>query len=135
MFPSILKKAWKGGYTLGFTFWVLGCVLPAPIFAAKYYLTQAGLLGHEDPIIYMAGQVFLWLEWSYFLFITVALWNSSSNHLYRARQGGPEKTIWGQLVHILALASVFMVLGSFANLSGLTELIVGQPLFIGLGEG
>ena len=134
-FPGFLKKAWLGGYGLAFTFWVLGCVLPAPIFSAKYYLSKAGVLGHADPVIYLAGQAFLWFEWSYFLFITVALWNASSNHLSRARQGGPEKVIWGQLGRLLALASVVMVVGSFANLSGFTELIFGQPLFIGLGAG
>jgi len=132
---AFLKKAWLGGYGLGFTFWVLGCVLPAPIFMAKYYLKNAGVLGHEDPGIYLAGQVFLWFEWSYFLFITVALWNASSNHLGRSRQGGSEKVIWGQLGRALALASVVLVAGSFANLSGLTELIFGRPLFIGLGAG
>lgn len=110
-------------------------MLPAPIFAAKYYLSETGVLGHEDPVVYLAGQVFLWFEWSYFLFITAALWNASSNHLYRARQGGPEKANWGRLGRILALTSFFLVLGSFANLSGLTELIVGRPLFIGLGAG
>lgn len=135
MAGAFLKKAWLGGYGLGFTFWVLGCVLPAPIFAAKAYLSGAGLLGHEDPFIYLAGQVFLWFEWSYFLFITVALWNASCNHLLRARQGGPEKAVWGQLGRLLALASVFLVVGSFANLSGLTELVLGRPLFIGLGAG
>jgi hypothetical protein len=132
---AFVKKAWLGGYGLGFTFWVLGCVLPAPIFAAKYYLKNAGVFGHEALVIYLAGQVFLWFEWSFFLFITVALWNASSNHLRRGRQGGPEKLIWGQLGRALALASVVLVAGSFANLSGLTELILGRPLFIGLGAG
>ena len=110
-------------------------MLPAPIFAAKYYLNEAGVLGHEDLPIFVAGQVFLWFEWSYFLFITVALWNAASNHLRRARQGGTERVIWGQLGRLLALASLVLVVGSFANLSGLTELIVGRPLFIGLGAG
>ena len=114
---------------------MLGCVLPAPIFAAKYYLSEAGVLGHSDPAVYLAGQVFLWFEWSYFLFITIALWNASSSHLSHARQGGPEKIIWGQLGRVLALASAVMVLGSFANLSGLTELIFGRPMFVGLGAG
>lgn len=132
---SFLKKAWRGEYGLGFTFWVLGCVLPAPIFAAKYYLSETGVLGHEDLLIYLAGQVFLWFEWSYFLFITVALWNASTSHLGRAHQGGPEKAYWGQLGRVLAVASAVLVAGSFANLSGLTELILGQPLFIGLGAG
>ena len=134
-FPAFLKKAWLGGYGLGFTFWVLGCVLPVPIFAAKYYLSEAGLLGHSDPAVYLAGQVFLWFEWAYFLFITVALWNAASNHLSRAHQGGPEKIVWGQLSRVLALASAVMVVGSFANLSGLTELIFGRPMFVGLGAG
>lgn len=132
---AFLKKAWLGGYGLGFTFWVLGCVLPAPIFAAKYYLKNAGVLGHDELLIYLAGQAFLWFEWSYFLFITVALWNASSNHLRRGRQGGPEKVVWGQLGRALALASVVLVAGSFANLSGLTELLFGRPLYIGLGAG
>ena len=104
---AFLKKSWQGGYGLGFTFWVLGCVLPAPIFATKYYLKNAGVLGHEDLLIYVAGQVFLWFEWSYFLFITVALWNASSNHLIRGHLGGPERLIWGQLGRALALASAF----------------------------
>jgi hypothetical protein len=132
---AFLKKAWLGGYSLGFTFWVLGCVLPTPIFGAKYYLKEAGVLGHDDPVIFLFGQLFLWFEWSYFLFITVALWNASSRHLDRARQGGPEKVFWGQLGRVLALASAILVVGSFANLSGLTELIVGRSLFIGLGAG
>lgn len=110
-------------------------MLPAPIFAAKYYLKEAGVLASEEPLVWLAAQVFLWVEWSYFLFITVALWNASANHLRRARAGGPELAIWGQLGRVLAFASVFLVAGSFANLSGLTELIFGRPLYIGLGGG
>ena len=132
---SFFKKVWRGEYSLAFTFWVMGCIFPTPIFMTKFYLRETGVLGNEDTLIFLAGQVFLWAEWSYFLFITVALWNSSSNHLQRAMQGGKEKAIWGQLGRALAIASGILALGSFANLSGLTTLIFGKPLFIGLGAG
>jgi hypothetical protein len=132
---SFLKKAWGGGFGLGFTFWVLGCLAPAPIFAAKFYLRRAGVFGHAEPAVFLAGQAFLWLEWLYFAFITVALWNSSARHLQRARRGAPDRPIWGQLGRILAAASGVLALGSFANLSGITKLVLGSPLFIGLGAG
>jgi len=131
---SWLKKAWVGGYGLGFTFWVLGCVAPTPIFAAKFYLREAGVLASADPAVFLAGQVFLWFEWAYFAFITVALWNSSANHLRRAAQGGREKVLWGQLGRALAVASGLLALGSLANLSGLTTWILGKPLYLGLGS-
>jgi hypothetical protein len=85
--------------------------------------------------VFLAGQVFLWIEWLYFAFITVALWNASVNHLQRAERGGSEKALWGQLGRVLAAASGILALGSFANLSGLTTLIFGQPLYIGMGRG
>ena len=132
-FRSWLKKAWLGGHGLGFTFWVLGCLAPTPIFAAKFYLRQAGVFGSGNPGVYLAGQAFLWFEWSYFAFITVALWNSSSNHLQRARDGGHEKALWGQMGRLLTVASGLLALGSLANLSGLTAWIFGQPMFIGMG--
>ena len=132
---SFLIKVWRGEYSLSFTFWIMGCVAPAPIFAGKYYLREAGIFTHDNMLIFLAGQAFLWLEWSYFAFITVALWNASVNHLERARRGGPEMAIWGQLGRLLAVASGLLALGSFANLSGLTELIFGKALFIGLGAG
>jgi hypothetical protein len=130
---SFLKKAWFGEYGLGFTFWVLGFVAPTPIFAAKFYLREAGVFASDNPAVYLAGQAFLWFEWSYFAFITVALWNSASNHLKRAKGGGGERALWGQLGRLLAVASGLLALGSLANLSGLTAWIFGQPMFIGMG--
>lgn len=130
---NFLKRAWSGQYSLGFTFWVLGFLAPTPIFAAKYFLREAGVFAHGNPAVFAAGQAFLWLEWSCFAFITVALWNASSSHLRRARAGGPERALWGQLGRALAVASGVLALGSLANLSGLTALVLGQPLFIGLG--
>ena len=132
---SFFKKVFNGEYSLIFTFWVMGCVAPTPIFATKYYLREAGVFTHEDTAIFLIGQAFLWLEWLYFLFITVALWNSSVNHLKRVERGDPGKVVWGQLGRVLAVASGIMALGSFSNLSGLTALIFGQSMFIGLGTG
>jgi hypothetical protein len=132
---SFLKKVWLGDYSLSFTFWVMGCLVPAPIFASKYYLREAGVFTHDNFAVFSAGQSFLWLEWLYFAFITVALWNGSSKHLERAAGGGLEKAIWGQFGRLLAVASGVLALGSFANLSGLTTLIFGESMFIGLGAG
>lgn len=132
---TFLKKVWLGEYSLAFTFWVMGCVAPTPIFAAKFYLREAGVFAHENITVFLAGQVFLWFEWSYFAFITVALWNSASGHLRRAAAGGAEKALWGYIGRVLAVASGVLALGSFANLSGLTTLIFGKPMFIGLGAG
>ncbi len=129
------KKVFYGEYGLGFTFWVMGFIAPTPIFAAKYYLREAGVFVHENAAVFLAGQAFLWLEWSYFAFITVALWNASVNHLKRVERCEAGKAIWGQLGRLLAVASGFLALGSFANLSGLTALIFGEAIFIGLGAG
>ena len=130
-----LKNVWFGNFGLGFTFWVMGCIVPTPLFAAKYYLREGGVFTHENTQIFLAGQTFLWLEWLYFVFITVALWNSSVNHLTRAADGGKEIKLWGHLGRLLAIASAVLAIGSFANLSGLTTLIFGKPLFIGMGGG
>ncbi|MGI9289966.1 MAG: hypothetical protein ACR2QG_01670 [Gammaproteobacteria bacterium] len=130
-----LKKVLLGEYSLGFTFWVMGCIFPAPIFAAKYYLKETGVLTHEETVIFLAGQAFLWLEWSYFAFITIALWNASASHIKRTHKSASSEMLWGQTGRALAAASGILALGSFANLSGLTTLIFGRPLFIGLGAG
>jgi len=130
-----LGKVWSGGFGLGFTFWVMGCLAPTPIFAAKYYLREAGVFVSENMALFLVGQVFLWIEWLYFALITVALWNSARNHLQRAQRGGPEKALWGQLGRLLAVGSGLLAAGSFANLSGLTTLILGRPMFIGMGAG
>ena len=129
------KKFWSGGFGLGFTFWVMGCLAPTPIFVAKYYLREAGVFVSERMGIFLAGQIFLWIEWAYFALITVALWNSACAHLKRGERGGPEKILWGQLGRLLAVASGILALGSLANLSGLTALIFGRPMFIGMGSG
>ena len=132
---SFLRKYWRGEFSLGFTFWVMGCIAPAPIFIAKYLLREAGVLGHQDISIYLAGQAFLWFEWLYFLVLTVALWNSATNDLNRARSDESAKAIWGHSGRLLAVGSGILAAGSFFNLSGLTGLIFGQPMFIGLGAG
>lgn len=132
---SFVTKVWRGKFSLGFTFWVMGCLVPTPIFVAKYYLQEAGILGHPDLAVHLAAQAFLWLEWSYFAFITVALWNAASSHLERARLGGNEKALWGHAGRLLAFASGMLAAGSFANLTGITEKIVGRTLFIGIGAG
>jgi hypothetical protein len=132
---SFLTKAWRGQFSLPFTFWVLGFLAPTPIFIGKAWLKTAGVFSHADPAIFIAGQAFLWLEWLYFAFITVALWNASTSHLRRARARGRERPVWGQASRALAAASGALALGSFANLSGLTTLVLGRPLYIGLGGG
>ena len=132
---SFLKKAWRGEFGLGFTFWVLGFLAPTPIFIAKYYLREGGVFTHANQAVFLAGQAFLWFEWLYFAFITVALWNSSTNHVRRAGRGEPVRPTWGRLGQFLAVASGVLALGSFANLSGLTTLILGRPLYIGMGAG
>ena len=132
---AAFNRAWRGGYSLAFTFWVLGCVAPTPIFVGKVRLRDAGVFTSPDPAVHAAGQAFLWFEWLYFAFITVALWNASSRHLARARQGGPERVVWGRVGQGLAIASGALALGSFANLSGLTTLVLGRPLYIGMGAG
>ena len=113
----------------------MGCIAPGPIFASKYYLREAGVFTPENQLVYLGGQIFLWLEWTYFALITIALWNAAHNHIVRAKSGGPEKSIWGIIAKWLAVASGMLALGSFANLSGLTTLLLGKPLFIGLGGG
>lgn len=132
---SLLRKVWRGEYSLAFTFWVMAFIAPTPFVFAKYYLREAGVFKSENTGIFLAGQVFLWIEWAFFAFITVALWNASSRHLQRAERGGSEKAVWGRLARALAVASGILALGSFANLSGLTMLILGKPLFIGMGGG
>ena len=132
---GFIKRVLRGEYSLAFTFWVMGCIAPTPIFAAKYYLREAGVFSHENTGVYLAGQTFLWIEWLYFAFITVALWNASRNHVARIEGGAPGNIVWGRLGQVLAVASGALALGSFANLSGLTSLIFGKPLFIGLGAG
>jgi hypothetical protein len=132
---SFIKRVFLGKYGLNFTFWVMGCVAPAPIFTAKYYLSETGIFTHENTAIFLTGQAFLWLEWLYFAFITVALWNSSANHLKRVERGESGNAIWGQLGRLLAVASGILALGSFSNLSGLTTSIFGRPMFIGIGAG
>lgn len=130
---SFLKKAWLGEHGLGFTFWVLGCLAPVPIFAAKFFLREAGAFASTSPAVFLAARAFLWFEWAYFAFVTVALWNASARHVERARRGGPERALWGQLGRGFAVASGLLAAGSLANLSGLTAWILGRPLFIGLG--
>ncbi len=132
---TYLKKALLGEYSLAFTFWVLGFVAPTPIFATKYYLKESGVLASEDMLVFAAGRVFLWVEWLYFAFITVALWNAASAHVARAAGGAGGQVFWGRLCQALAIASGVLALGSFANLSGLTELLFGRALYIGLGAG
>ena len=57
---SFLRKVFLGEYSLTFTFWVMSFIAPTPIFVTKYYLREAGVLSHEDPVIHFFGQVFLW---------------------------------------------------------------------------
>ncbi len=130
---SFLKKVFLGEYSLSFTFWVMSLLAPAPIFAAKYYLKEVGVFDHESMAIFLSGQLFLWLEWLYFAFITIALWNSSTNHLKHSELSESVNALWGQLGRLLAGASGLLALGSLSNLSGLTTLIFGQPMFIGIG--
>jgi hypothetical protein len=132
---SFLKRAWLGKFSLGFTFWIMGCVLPTPIFAGKVYLREAGVFTHPDLPVFLAGQLFLWVEWAYFAFITVALWNAAANHLQRAERGEGGRPIWGQMGRALAVASGLLTVGAFANLSGISELVLGKSMFIGMSGG
>ena len=132
---NFLKRVLFGDYSLAFTFWVMSFIAPTPIFIAKYYLKETGVLSHENTYIYLAGQIFLWVEWLFFAFITVAIWNASRSHIARIENGGEGRLIWGRLCLVLAVASGVLALGAFANLSGLTALIFGRPLYIGMGAG
>ena len=66
--------------------WVMGILAPMPILTSKVYMREAGIFVHEDAVVYSAGQDFLWLEWGYFVFITVAIWHACVNAVARANQ-------------------------------------------------
>lgn len=122
---NFIKQVWRGKYSLTFTFWVMGFLVPMPILAGKVYLRDAGIFMHEDTVVYSAGQVFLWIEWFYFAFITVAIWNAATNYLGSEKEQTRKIVIWGRAGQVIAIASGLLALGSLSNLIGFTE----APLF------
>ena len=125
---SFLTKVLLGGYKLGFTFWVMGFIVPTPIFLSKYFLKEAGVFVNENTAIYIFGQIFLWAEWLYFVFITIAIWNSAKNYI----RNKEKYLLFGYFAQALSLISGILAIGSFANQSGITEIFFGQPIFLGM---
>lgn len=127
---KFLIDTWYGRRSLAFTFWIMGFIAPTPIFIGKVVLRDAGIFEHENLLIFFGGQLFLWIEWAYFAFLTIALWNSAKAHIAASEHNSGMNALWGKICLVLAVASGLLALGSLANLTGLTALLFGQDMFL-----
>jgi len=87
---NFIVKHWNGNYSLGISYWIIGCLLSAPLNIFIRILEENG--GAEGAGYLMTGAVIIIMA----IWQTVGIWKSASKHVGR---GG--KKFWAITVKIV----------------------------------
>ena len=105
----LIKEIFKGNWSLIKTFWIitiLGQLLTSiPIFLGEIYYDQ---LSEGTAILIL---VFLAIYIVYFVFSTIALWNSSSKFITKKKKNN-NNAFWGYAAKTYVILSVLRVVGT-----------------------
>jgi len=124
--PNFLVKHWRGNYSLGISYWVIGTLLTAVVIAITTAFGSSDLSRELEPRI--SGAITLVL-YGFLMVMTVwqfvGIWRSASKH---GERGG--KPFWAGLVKVLVVLGVLRMAGEFITqdisiLSENAKLLVG----------
>lgn len=98
---NFILKHWRGDYSLGFSYWIIGSLLSAVVIALTAWVGSTDEIRQLDPI---ATGLFILSFYTFVVILTlwqfVGVWRSAEKHTQRGGKAG-----WA------ALAKVMVVLG------------------------
>lgn len=125
--PNFLVKHWRGDYSLGFSYWVIGSLLTVIVVAVTAVvgsmsgLRELGQSASGAVILTFFGIVITLTLWQ-----LVGIWRSADKHVQR---GG--KTIWAGLAKAMVVLGLLRAVGDFST-QGIPLISEGAKLFVGI---
>lgn len=125
--PNFIVKHWRGDYSLGFSYWVIGSLLTVIVVAitaavgSNSGLRELGMMVSGAAILFIYGFIVTLTLWQ-----LVGIWRSADKHVQR---GG--KTIWAGLAKVMVVLALLRAVGDFST-QGVPLISEGAKLFAGI---
>lgn len=125
--PSFLVKHWRGDYSLGFSYWVIGSLLTVIVVAITTAIGSSNGLRELGPrasgtaILAFYGCVVTLTLWQ-----LVGIWRSADKH---SQRGG--KAFWAGLAKVMVVLGLLRAAGDFTT-QGIPIISEGAKLFVGI---
>jgi hypothetical protein len=124
---NFLMKHWRGDYSLGFSYWVIGSLLTVIVVAittatgSSSGLRELGPRASGAAILVFYGFVITLTLWQ-----VVGIWRSADKH---SRRGG--KAFWAGLAKVMVVLGLLRAAGDFTT-QGIPLISEGAKLFVGI---
>jgi hypothetical protein len=125
--PNFLVKHWRGDYSLGFSYWVIGSLLTVIVVAITTAIGSSSGLRELGPrasgtaILVFYGFVVTLTLWQ-----LVGIWRSADKH---SQRGG--KAFWAGLAKVMVVLGLLRAAGDFTT-QGIPLISEGAKLFVGI---
>jgi hypothetical protein len=125
--PNFLVKHWRGDYSLGFSYWVIGSLLTVIVVAITTAIGSSSGLRELGPrasgtaILVFYGFVVALTLWQ-----LVGIWRSADKH---SQRGG--KAFWAGLAKVMVVLGLLRAAGDFTT-QGIPLISEGAKLFVGI---
>jgi len=125
--PNFLVKHWRGDYSLGFSYWVIGSLLTIIVVAITTAIGSSSGLRELGPrasgtaILVFYGFVVTLTLWQ-----LVGIWRSADKH---SQKGG--KAFWAGLAKVMVVLGLLRAAGDFTT-QGIPLISEGAKLFVGI---
>jgi len=125
--PNFIVKHWRGDYSLGFSYWIIGSLLMVIVFAITTAIGSSNGLRELGPrtsgaaIVAIYGFVVTLILWQ-----MVGIWRSADKH---SQRGG--KAFWARLAKVMVAFGLISAAEDFTTL-GIPVISEGAKLFLGI---
>lgn len=125
--PNFIVKHWRGDYSLGFSYWIIGSLLTVIVVAVTAAVGsnggfhELGMMASGAAILFFYGFVVTLTLWQ-----MVGIWRSADKHVQR---GG--KAIWSGLAKMMVVLGLLRAVGDFSA-QGIPLISEGAKLFLGI---
>jgi hypothetical protein len=125
--PNFLVKHWRGDYSLGISYWVIGCLLTVIVVAITTAVASISSLHELGPkasgaaILVFYGFVITLTLWQ-----LVGIWRSANKH---SQRGG--KAFWAGLAKVMVVLGLLRAAGDFTA-QGIHLVSEGAKLLVGI---
>jgi hypothetical protein len=125
--PNFLVKHWRGDYSLGFSYWVIGVLLTVIVdtintaLVSSSGLRELGLRATGAATLLFCGFVVTLILWQ-----QVGIWRSADKH---SQRGG--KAFWAGLAKVIVVLTLLHAAVDFTT-QGIPYISEGAKLFVGI---
>lgn len=125
--PNFLVKHWRGDYSLGFSYWVIGALLTILVVAITTAIGSNNSFRELGPRASGAAILcFYGLAITLTLWQIVGIWRSADKH---SQKGG--KAFWAGLAKVMVVLGLLRAVSDFTT-EGMPIIAEGAKLFVGI---